>query len=339
MTSPAERPEREGSQREWESEGGRAPGARAWGPVDGADIARVMRRLELTVLRRLDGLLQGEHLGLLPGPGTEPAAARPYRAGEDDVRRMDWGVTARTAEPHVRDLVADRELESWALVDLTASMDFGTARAEKRDLAVAAVAAVGFLTVGGGNRLGAHLLGPGGVRRLPARSGRPALLGLVRSLLTAPRAEPGEAVPRLAEAVTALDRRQRRRGLRVVASDFLDPDLDWVEPLRRLSARHQVLAVEVVDPRELELPDVGLLAVVDPESGRRREVWTGRRALRSRYAEAAAGHRVAVRTALRRAGAAHVVLRTDRDWVRDLARFAHDQRRRGRARHNVRRAS
>ncbi len=310
--------------------------------LDGADVERVMRRLEVTVLRRLDGLLQGEHLGLLPGPGTEPAAARPYRPGEDDVRRMDWGVTARTAEPHVRDLVADRELETWALVDLTASMDFGTARAEKRDLAIAAVAAMGFLTVGGGNRLGAHLLGADGVRRLPARTGRPALLGLVRSLLTAPRAAPsaaGAAVPPLAEAVTALDRRHRRRGLRVVVSDFLEPDPGWAEPLRRLSARHQVLAVEVVDPRELELPDVGLLAVVDPETGRRREVWTGRRGLRTRYAEAAAEHRLAVRTALRRAGAAHLVLRTDRDWVRDLARFAHDQRRRGRARHNVRRAS
>jgi uncharacterized protein (DUF58 family) len=304
-----------------------------------------MRRLELTVVRRLDGLLQGEHLGLLPGPGTEPAAVRPYRPGEDDVRRMDWGVTARTTEPHVRDLVADRELETWALVDLTASMDFGTARAEKRDLAVAAVAAVGFLAAGGGNRLGAHLLGPGGPRRLPARPGRPALLGLVRTLLTAPRAEPGAAVPSLAAAIDELDRRQRRRGLRVVVSDFLDCDpaggeLDWEVPLRRLAARHQVLAVEVVDPRELELPDVGLLAVVDPETGRRREVWTGRRGLRTRYAEAAAEHRVAVRTALRRAGAAHVVLRTDRDWVRDLARFAVDQRRRVRARHNpVRRAS
>ena len=322
----ADRSGRDGSRPEWASDGG---------PVDGADIERVMRRLELTVVRRLDGLLQGEHLGLLPGPGTEPAAARPYRPGEDDVRRMDWGVTARTTEPHVRDLVADRELETWALVDLTASMDFGTARAEKRDLAVAAVAAVGFLAAGGGNRLGAHLLGPGGVRRLPARTGRPALLGVVRTLLTAPRAAPsppGAPVPPLAEAIDALHRRHRRRGLRVVVSDFLDPDLDWAEPLRRLSARHQVLAVEVVDPRELELPDVGLLAVVDPETGRRREVWTGRRALRTRYAEAAAEHRLAVRTALRRAGAAHLVLRTDRDWVRDLARFALDQRRRGRAR-------
>jgi uncharacterized protein (DUF58 family) len=296
-----------------------------------AEIERVMRRLELTVARRLDGLLQGDHLGLLPGPGTETASARPYRPGQDDTRRMDWGVTARTHEPHVRDLVADRELETWALVDLSASMDFGTARAEKRELAVAAVAAVGFLSAGGGNRIGAHLLGPDGVRVLPARPGRPALLGLVRSLLSAPRAQPGAPVGPLAGAIDALDRRHRRRGLRVVASDFLG-EPDWEQPLRRLASRHQVLAVEVIDPRELELPDVGLLAVVDPETGRRREVWTGRAALRDRYAAAAAEHRVAVRTALRRAGADHVVLRTDRDWVRDLARYAIDRRRRAPAR-------
>lgn len=296
--------------------------------------AAALRRLELTVVRRLDGLLQGDHLGLLPGPGTEPSSARAYAPGEDDVRRMDWGVTARTTQPHVRDAIADRELETWALVDLSASMDFGTALTEKRDLAVASVAAVGFLAARTGNRLGAHVLRSGSVRRLPARPGRVALLGLVRALLDEPRTEPGAELP-LAEAVTALDRRHRRRGLRVIVSDFLDPSLDWADPVRRLAARHQVLAVEVVDPRELELPDVGLLAVVDPETGARREVWTGRRGLRSRYAAAAAAHRLEVRTALRRAGAGHLVLRTDRDWVADVARFAAAQRRRARARRPV----
>ncbi len=292
-----------------------------------------LRRLELTIVRRLDGLLQGDHLGLLPGPGSEPAEARLYAPGEDDVRRMDWAVTARTAEAHVRDLVADRELETWALVDGSASMDFGTARMEKRDLAVAAVAAVGFLTARAGNRLGAHVLRAGGVTRLPARTGRRALLGLLRTLLAAARTPPGAAPPpRLGDTVDELGGQRRRRGLRIVVSDFVDEDLGWERPLRRLAARHQVLAVEVVDPRELELPDVGLLAVVDPESGRRREVWTGRRAVRSRYAAAAAEHRIAVRSALRRAGADHLVLRTDRDWVRDLARYVADQRRRARIR-------
>ena len=308
-------------------------------PESHADLERVMRRLEVTVLRRLDGLLQGDHLGLLPGPGAEPSSARPYRPGVDDLRRMDWGVTARTMQPHVRDLVADRELETWALVDLTASMDFGTARAEKRDLAAAAVAAVGFLAAGGGNRLGAHLLGAGGTRLLPARPGRPALLGLVRSMLTAPRAQAGEEMPSLGEALDGFDRRHRRRGLRVVVSDFLDDPAGWETPLRRLASRQQVLAVEIVDPRELDLPDVGLLAVVDPETGRRREVWTGRRALREQYAAAAAAERLAVRTALRRAGADHLVLRTDRDWVRDLARYATERRRRARTRSSTRRTS
>ena len=117
-----------------------------------------LRRLELTVTRRLNGLLHGQHRGLLPGPGSETAGSREYRPGEDEVRRMDWAVTARTAVPHVREADADRELTTWVLVDGTPSMDFGTAELEKRELAVAAVAAVGFLTAGGGNRLGAHVL-------------------------------------------------------------------------------------------------------------------------------------------------------------------------------------
>ena len=292
-----------------------------------AGAERALRRLELTVVRRLDGLLQGDHLGLLPGPGTEPASARPYRPGEDDVRRMDWGVTARTTEPHVRDLVADRELETWALVDLSASMDFGTARTEKRDLAVAAVAAVGFLATGAGNRLGAHLLRPGEVRRLPARSGRPALLGLLRRLLTEPRTGPDDPpVPALAEAVAALDRRHRRRGLRVLVSDFLDGS-DWEEPVRRLAARHQVLAVQVRDPREQELPDVGLLTLVDPETGRLREVPTASRKLRERYAAAARTQQASIEAALKRTGAAHLPLRTDRDWVADIVKFVIARRR------------
>ncbi|MFD0479051.1 DUF58 domain-containing protein [Nonomuraea thailandensis] len=149
-----------------------------------------LRRLELTITRRLDGLLQGEHLGLVPGPGSEPAESRPYTAG-DDVRRMDWNVTARTNEPHVRDLVADRELEIWALLDATASMDFGTAAMEKRELALSALAAVGFLTQRTGNRIGTHLLHGGGVRTLPARTGRPHLMALLQAAFALPRTPPG----------------------------------------------------------------------------------------------------------------------------------------------------
>ncbi|MEU4719416.1 DUF58 domain-containing protein [Nonomuraea dietziae] len=285
-----------------------------------------LRRLELIVTRRLDGLLQGEHLGLVPGQGSEPAEARPYQAG-DDVRRIDWNVTARTAAPHVRDLIVDRELEVWTLLDATASMDFGTAKMEKRELALAAVAAVGFLTQRTGNRIGAHLLHGGGVRRLPARTGRPHLMALLQAMFGLPRTSPGVAEPPLGAALEQLGRVVRRRGLVVVVSDFLDDPRSWEGPLRRLGVRHQVLAVEVVDPRELALPDVGVLTLIDPESGRRREVSTGDARLRLRYAEAAAAQRAAISAALRGTGATHLRLRTDGDWVRDLVEHVLRQRR------------
>jgi uncharacterized protein (DUF58 family) len=317
-----------------------------------------LRRLELTITRRLDGLLQGQHLGLLPGAGSELAGSREYRPGEDEVRRMDWAVTARTTVPHVREVDADRELSTWLLVDATPSMDFGTSALEKRELAVAATAAIGFLTAGSGNRLGAHLIGADSVRRFPARAGRAHLLSLLRTLLTAPRGDAGQRPPPLADAVETLHRAAPKRGLAVIISDFLDglpefddrdlegPDLEapvsagafggrrsgdgepaWEKPLRRLAVRHQVLAVEVTDPRELELPDVGLVTLVDPESGLRREVSTGSRELRERFAAAAQAQRDLVRRALRRTGAAHLALRTDRDWVADVVRHVYAQRR------------
>jgi uncharacterized protein (DUF58 family) len=307
------------------------------GTMDGT-VGRRLRGLELLVTRRLDGLLHGQHLGLLPGPGSEAAGSREYRPGEDEVRRMDWAVTARTAVPHVRQLEADRELATWVLVDATPSMDFGTAAVEKRDLAVAAVAAVGFLTAGAGNRLGAYVLDGAGVRRFPARSGRAHLAGVLRTLIAAPRGAPAPAAVSLAEAVDGLHRAVRRRGLAVVVSDFLDESA-WERPLRRLAARHQVLAVEVTDPRELELPDVGLITLVDPETGRRREVATASRRLRRRFAEAAATQRAAVAAAVRRSGAVHLPLGTGRDWVLDIVRHVHAQRRLARAARVTGRAS
>lgn len=156
---------------------------------------RTLRRLELQVTRRLDGLLNGEHLGLLPGPGTELAEARLYQPGEDDVRHMDWAVTARTTTPHVRDLIADHELEAWALVDLTPSMDFGTGTMTKRDLAVAALAAVGFLTIRLGDRAGAYLLHTDGMRRWPARTGKAALYALLQAALDARSVHDGTPAP------------------------------------------------------------------------------------------------------------------------------------------------
>jgi uncharacterized protein (DUF58 family) len=287
----------------------------------------VLRRLELTVNRRLDGLLHGEHQGLLPGPGSEPGEARVYVPG-DDVRRIDWAVTARTGETHLRMPIAERELETWIVADLSASLDFGTADCEKRDLAVAAIGAVGFLTARVGNRIGGLVVHAGGSTRLPARTGGQHLRALLLKVITAPRGD-GHGRTDLAAALREVDRLARRRGLVVVVSDFLT-DPGWEKALRALAARHQVLAVEVVDRRELELPDVGLLSLVDPETGATIEVQTSDEGLRRRFAEAAASQRAGIASALRTAGADHLRLRTDRDWLRDLVAFV-DQRRRRRA--------
>ncbi|NUR89412.1 MAG: DUF58 domain-containing protein [Nonomuraea sp.] len=295
---------------------------------------QALRRLELTITRRLDGLLHGAHSGLLPGHGSEAGDSRLYVPGEDDVRRMDWNVTARTTVPHVRDLIADRELETWALADLSASMDFGTADTDKRDLVISAIGAIGFLSSRMGDRFGALVLHDEYIHRMPARTGRPALYGLLHSLMDAPRGSAVTDAPDLAEGIDVLSATRRRRGLRVVVSDFieprpqLDPDAErsWERPMRRLAARHQVLAVEVIDPRELELPDVGRVAFADPESGNVREVHLTPK-VREAYAEAAALQREGTRLAMRRAGVAHLVLRTDRDWVFDIAQFVLRQRR------------
>ncbi|NEL54396.1 DUF58 domain-containing protein [Modestobacter sp. CPCC 205119] len=288
--------------------------------------AVALRRLELTVRRRLDGLLQGDHLGLVPGSGSESGDSRQYTPG-DDVRRMDWHVTARTRTPHVRTTIADRELETWAVVDLSASLDFGTADCEKRDLAIAGLAAVSHLTVRAGNRLGAVVTTGERVDRYPAAPGRMAADRLLRQVVATPRAAGGRRGD-LAEAIETLRRPPRRRGLVVVVSDFLG-DSDWERPLRGLSARHELLAIEVVDPRELELPDVGMLTVVDPESGQTLEVPTGNAEFRRRFAAGAAAQRRQIAATLRRCGAGHLQLRTDRDWLMDVVRYVSDRKRAG----------
>jgi uncharacterized protein (DUF58 family) len=302
------------------------------GPDLLAGRERALRALELSVKRKLEGFLHGEITGLRSGPGSEPNEARQYQAGQDDVRRMDWNVTARSLEPHVRAPLAERELETWALLDASASMDFGTALSEKRDLAIAVVGAVGLLADRPGNRLGVRVALGNELRRLPAAGGSVQLRRSLRTLLSLPRATPGEH-PRtdLGTAITRLNREHPRPGLRVVVSDFHDDG--WADPLRRLAARHEVIAVEVLDPRELELPEVGLLTLVDPETGRRREVQTASKKLRRRYADAMTAHREQITEAMRAAGAAHLVLRTDTDWVRDVAAFATARRRAGTRRH------
>jgi uncharacterized protein (DUF58 family) len=239
-----------------------------------------LAKLQLLITRRLDGLLQGDYLGLLPGPGSEAGESREYRPG-DDVRRMDWPVTARTTVPHVRQTVADRELEAWLAIDLSASLEFGTARSTKRDLVISAAAAIAHLTARGGNRMGAVIGSGSQLRRLPARPGRKETQGL----------------------------------LRAVAQTKVQPGV-----------RHDLLAIEVLDPREVELPDAGVLEFVDAESGALHEIQTADPKLRVRYAEAAAAQRAAIAAAIRGAGAAHLRLRTDSDWLFDIVRFVAAQR-------------
>ncbi len=297
--------------------------------LDLSQAQPLLRRLELTVRNKLDGLLQGNYVGLVPGPGSESAESRQYFPG-DDVRRMDWPVTARTTVPHVRQTIADRELETWLAVDVSPSLDFGTALSEKRELVLAAITAVVHLTARMGNRVGAVVTSGELTFRIPALGGTAHARYLVRKIAETPRSGSGTRGD-LAGALEQLRRPPRRRGLVVVVSDFLTDDESgppaWERPLRGLSGRHQLLAVEIVDPRELELPAAGLMTFVDPETGRQLEVQTSRPELRQRYATAAAAQRAQIATALRHAGAAHLQLRTDRDWLTDVVRFVLARRR------------
>ncbi|MCU1647392.1 MAG: hypothetical protein JWN03_7667 [Nocardia sp.] len=299
-----------------------APPSFRQGDLSDPRLAAALRTLELTVRRRLDGVLHGDHMGLIPGPGSEPGDARMYQPG-DDVRQMDWSVTARTTHPHVRQMVADRELETWLVVDLSASLDFGTTGCEKRDLAIAAAAAVTHLTSGGGNRIGAVVANGEKLIRIPARSGRVHAQSMLRTIATTPHARDGVRGD-LQGAIESLRRPQRKRGLAVVISDFLG-DIDWQRSLRAISGRHDLLAVEVLDPLDMALPDVGDVVLHDPETGRTRE-FSVTPALRADFAKAAQQHREQVELALRSCGAPVMDLRTDRDWIADVVRFVSTRR-------------
>jgi uncharacterized protein (DUF58 family) len=277
----------------------------------------LLRRLELVITKKLNGLLRGEHRGLTSAHGSEPGEARTYQVG-DDVRRIDWNVTARMQDTYIRETIADRELDTWILVDLSPSISFGTAQCEKRDLVLAAAAAVGFLAAGEGNRIGALIVTPDGPRVFPARGGREHLFAMLDAIMHTP--PPASGTIDLDVAIDRLASLAKRRGLTAVISDFLAPTT-WTRSLRRLTARHDVLAVEVLDPREMELPDVGVLGLVDPETGEFREVQTSSGRLRRSYAEAASAERAEIAAILRRSGVDHLQLRTDRDWFQDVVRF------------------
>jgi uncharacterized protein (DUF58 family) len=280
--------------------------------------SELLRRLEISITRRLDGILQGDYRGLVPGHGSELGETRIYQPG-DDVRRMDWNVSARFQQPYVREAIADRELETWVTVDLSASLGFGTATCLKRDLAVAATAAVAFLTARSGNRVGAVTLEGEKLATIPARTGRNHVLALLQRVVTSAQDDHAGAAD-LAGGLRRMSATMKRRGLAVVVSDFLD-DGAWDLALRGLAVRHETLAIEIVDPRELELPDIGMVELEDPETGERIEVQTSSGAMRSKFAEAAATQRADIARRIRGAGADHLVLRTDRDWLLELVRF------------------
>ena len=283
-------------------------------PGPGALSTSSLRALELAVGRRVDGLLAGDYRSAFAGIGSELWQVRPYQPG-DDVRRIEWNATARTGEPHVRVELAERVLVSWLVLDASASMAFGTAERRKADVAEGVAIAIGYAATRRGNRLG--LVSFGAESRCdPPRQGRVALLETLRLLREVPPAGTGS----LAAALELTDRVSRQRSLVVVVSDFRGA-FDWRPALLRLAGRHTVLAVEIRDPREQELADVGELRLVDPESGRQLRVDTGNARLRERFAVAARDERRRLATTLSSAGVRHVALSTEGDWLRPLAAF------------------
>jgi uncharacterized protein (DUF58 family) len=280
----------------------------------------LLRALEVSIGRRVESLLAGDFRSTLHGEGTELAQVRPYVPG-DDVRRIDWNVTARTGETHVRVQLAERVLVTWLVLDTSPSMQFGTADRRKADVAEGVAIAVGHVATRRGNRLGLVTFGDGRPKATPPRQGRMGLIALLAALRDESANGDGRVgATSLGEALARTGALARQRAVVVVVSDFRGP-LDWRRPLLELAGRHEVVAVEIRDPREQELPNAGALWLVDPETGRQLRVDTRSERLRGRFAAAAAAERETLARALSSAGAGHVVLTTSGDWLRALAVF------------------
>jgi uncharacterized protein (DUF58 family) len=287
-------------------------------PGPGAMPEGLLRALDVSIARRMEGLLAGDFRSNLLGMGSELAMVRPYVPG-DDVRRIDWNVTARTNEPHVRVDLAERVLVTWLVLDTSPSMQFGTADRRKADVAEGVAIALGHLATRRGNRLGLVTFGGTEHRSLPPRQGRVGLVGLLSAL----REEPEDSrtgATALGKAIERTGALARQRSLVVIVSDFRGPR-DWRPPLLELAGRHDVVAVEIRDPREQELSNVGLLWLVDPETGRQLRVDTRSRRLRERFAVAATAERAEVSRMFSSIGVRHVVLTTSGDWLRSLVVF------------------
>ncbi len=284
-----------------------------------------LRAVDLQIGRRLDGLLAGEHRTAALGMGTELAQVREWAPG-DDVRRIDWNATARSNEVQVRVDVAERALTSWVLLDVSPSMRFGTADRRKWDVAEGVAVATGHLASRRGNRIGVATFGAAESLVLPPRQGRVGLLAVLLGVRREPETERVGATS-IGSALAQIAKIARQRSLVVVVSDFRGPP-DWRSPLLEIASRHAVVAVEVRDPREQSLPNVGHIWLVDPETGRKLHVDTSRRRLRERFAEAAEQDRAALTRALASLGVPHLTLSTEGDWLRPFAAFVERERRR-----------
>jgi uncharacterized protein (DUF58 family) len=290
----------------------------------------LLRRLEWTVLRRMDGLLQGDWRTFMRGAGIDLADLREYQV-HDDVRHIDWNVTARLQQPHVRQFLEDRDLSAWMLLDLSGSVHFGSTERNKLAVATAFVATLARVLTRHGNRVGAVLYGSrvGGV--LPPGSSRPHVLQLVQRMLAFAHGQQQRSVEgtALADLLAAAAGIVRRRSLVVVVSDFISRP-GWAEALARLAQRHEVVAVRLLDPAEMKLPDVGLVTLEDAETGEQLFVDASDPAFLARYAQIAEQQEAALRQALAGSGAEVLELATDDDLLDALMRFADMRRQRAR---------
>jgi uncharacterized protein (DUF58 family) len=305
------------------------------------DPEALLRRLEWTVIRRLDGLLHGDYRTLFRGFGLDLADLREYQFN-DDVRRIDWNVTARMQTPYVREYHEDREVSAWFLVDLSGSIGFGSGAQTKHMLTVDFVAVMARLLSGHGNAVGAMCYGQRVDQVIAARTGRRHVLHLLQRLEARGRPVPanrqggGSPRPRgsgtatdLGELLRAAAQLIKRRSLVFVVSDFIS-EPGWTSALAQLSQRHEVVAIRVHDPLESNLPDIGLVTVEDSETGEQLFVDTGDRAFRRRFEAIAAARETALREGLARAGVDALELSTDEDLADAVLRFADLRRQRSR---------
>jgi uncharacterized protein (DUF58 family) len=295
--------------------------------VDRDSAEALLKRLEWTVLRRLDGLLQGDHRTLMRGAGLDLADLREYQH-HDDVRHIDWNVTARLQQPYVRQFTEDRELSAWFLVDLSASVDFGSNRFTKRAVAREFVAVLARLLTRRGNRVGALLYGNTVDTMLPARGGRVHVLELLQRMAARP-AEAAAGATDLRELLLAAQRTIKRRSTIFIVSDFVSAP-GWERTLGNLALRHEVTAVRLFDALEMDLPDIGLVTMRDAETGEQIVVDTHNRRFRERFQAAAERRETALREALASAGVDTLELGTDDDLVDALMRFADLKKQRSR---------